>query len=231
MQPLVLEQLLADAREELDDAIFGAEGDELWSTARLTKLYNEAVFEANRRMRCLVDDTTEEVCRIPLVAGQGEYDLHHSVIVVRRAVLASARSDALLRTTVDTMDRHCSRDWRNHSGTPAYLVRPRVKNKIIVSPVPTAADVLELTVWRDPLDDETLVGLQDTPPLDSAHHGKLVHWVCFRAFNKHDAETEVPAAARFHYEMFESYYGTRPTARELQQLGTDPVSGTEPVWF
>lgn len=231
MQPLVHEQLLADAREELDDQIFGVPGDELWTDLRLTKLYNEAVFEANRRMRCLVDDTTEQVCRIPLVAGQGEYDLHHSVIVVRRAVLASARSDALVRTTVDTMDLHCGRDWRNHAGTPAYLVRPRVKNKIIVSPVPNVDDVLELTVWRDPLETEEIVGPQDPPPLDPAHHGKLVHWVVFRALNKHDAETEVPAAARFHYEMFESYFGTRPTARELQQLGTDPVSGTSPVWF
>lgn len=231
MEAMSQEQLLADVREELDDE----REPYLWSNKRLVGLLNEAVFEANRRMRCIVDRTSEEVCRIPLVADQAEYDLHTSVIVVRRAVLASDRSEALTRVTQATMDRDCS-SWRDRTGVPRFLVRPTVKNKIIVAPVPTAADVLELEVWRDPLESELMdVNSPSDSPEDAGiepqHHKKLVHWAVFRAFMKHDAEAEMPTSAKLHLDMFEAYFGPRPTARELQQLGIDPVSGTEAVWF
>lgn len=229
MEEMTLEQLIADAREELDDAV----EPYLWSDKRLTALLNEAIFEANRRMRCIVDSTTPAVCLATLVAGQAEYDLHPSIIVVRRAALASDRSSPLLRVTQAAMDRSCG-SWRDASGVPRYVVRPTTKNKVVVAPVPSAADVLELEVWRDPLDSEQMEGPNDTPldaGIAASHHAKLVHWVCFRAFMKHDAEGEMPSGARLHLDMFEGYFGARPTARELQQLGIDPVSGTEAVWF
>lgn len=229
MEAKVLQQLLADAREELNDA---AEPP-LWKSERLTSLYNEAIFEANRRMRCIVDDSSETACRIPLVVGQAEYSLHPSVIVVRRAALASDRSVPLLRWPQAAMDRECSW-WRSMTGRPRHLVRPTVKNKIILSPVPEQADVLELEVWRDPFDGELMTGLQDSPEdagIDPAHHSKLVHWVCFRAFLKHDAEAEIPPQAKIHLDAFEAYFGPRPSAQELQQLGIDPVSGVAATWF
>lgn len=228
MQPLSLVQLIEDAREELDDG--AARG--LWTKERITKLYNEAIFEGNRRMRCITDDSTPAVCKIDLVAGQAEYPLHPSIIVIRRAVLASNRSTPLCRTTVVAMDTNfCG--WRDRASTPRYVVRS-LKNKLIVSPTPTAADTLELIVWRDPLEEDLLEGDNDTPEdagMDAAHHHMLVHWVCFRAFLKHDAEAEMPATARIHLDLFESYFGERPTARELQQLGLDPITGTTAVYF
>lgn len=229
MEELTLAQLIEQARDELNDA----QTTYLWSDAVLTALFNEAVFEVNRRTRCIVDNRSLDVCRIALTAGQSEYDLHPSVIVVRRAALASRRSQPLLRTTQASMDLNYL-DWREQRGEPRCFVRSTVRGVVFVSPVPDADDTLELEVWRDPLDVEVMEVSADSPSdagIPSAHHRKLVHWVCFRAFMRHDTETEMPQMASMHLDMFEAYFGARPTARELQQLGIDPVSGTQAVWF
>lgn len=229
MDELTLTQLIERARDELNDA----QTPYLWSDAVLTALFNEAVFEANRRIRCIVDTGSQDVCHIALTAGQSEYSLHPSVIAVRRAALASRRSDPLLRTTQATMDLNYS-DWRERRGEPRCFVRSTARGVVFVSPVPNADDTLELEVWRDPLDIELMEVGTDSPSdagIPAAHHQKLVHWVCFRAFMRHDTETEMPQMASMHLDMFESYFGARPTARELQQLGIDPVSGTQAVWF
>lgn len=226
MEELTLARLLAECREELDDDV----APYLWSDPRLTSLLNESVSEAAIRARLLVESQREDICQITLVPNVSEYELHPSVVIIRRAVLASEPSEPLLRTTTNSLDRHRC-DWRAETGKPRYLVRDAQTRHITVSPTPTAADVLHLTVWRTPTEDELMEDDEDAPCIDRLNHAHLFHWACYRALNKRDSEQNSTKDAANHLALFEAHFGPRPTARELQQLSIDALGHTEPVWF
>lgn len=228
MEARTLAQLEEDCREELDDAV----EPYLWSSERLRKLLNEAVAEANLRARLIVDNATPEVCRIALKAGQAEYPLHPSIIVIRRAVLESEPGARLVRTKTHVLD-DCQPGWRDSRGNPKYVVR-EVRNQVIVSPVPQQDDVLLLSVWRNPLETEVMESDGDDPTdmgIEPIWHGYLVHWACYRALTKTDAETETPHGAAHHLQQFELAFGPRPTAAYLENLAIDPMTSTSEWWF
>lgn len=225
MEALTLGDLIEAVREDLDDEV----GPFLWSDPSLTRFLNEAVEEACLRARLLVV-TGGAHGTIKLVPGVSEYALPSSVILIRRAALLSNPNDPLLRTTTAALDGHkCS--WRTDLGVPQYLVRDQVSRQLSLSPIPEREDTLQLTVWRNPNATEIMETNDDEPVIDPMHHRKLVHWACWRAFNKKDVERYSPDDAARHMEQFELYFGERPTARALQQLSTDPVTGTQAHWF
>lgn len=226
MEARTLRQLIEDCREDLDDEV----GPFLWSDELLTKHLNEAVEEACIRARLLVESSRADICRIALKAGQAEYLLHPSIIVIRRVVLGDAQGRPLVRTTSAALDGVC-RDWRSEAGRPEYLVRDRQSRTITLSPIPSEPSELMLTVWRAPAADEVMEGDDDEPVIDAIHHRKLVHWACGRAFMKKDVERSSPQEAAMQMGVFEEYFGPRPTARALQELSIDPVTGTQPNWF
>ncbi len=227
MEARTLRQLIEDCREDLDDEV----GPFLWSDELLTKHLNEAVEEACIRARLLVESSRADICRIALQPGRAEYPLHPSIIVIRRAVLvADGQARPLARTTSAALDGHC-RDWRVEQGRPEYLVRDRQTRSIALSPIPSEPSELLLTVWRTPAADEVMEGDDDEPVIDSIHHRKLIHWACARAFMKKDVERSSPQEAAMQMGVFEEYFGPRPTARALQELSIDPVTGTQPNWF
>lgn len=226
MEPRTLSQLIEECREELDDGV----APYLWSDDALTRHLNEAVEEACVRARLLVESSRPDICQIALEPGLAEYPLHPTIYVIRRAVLAGQPADPLLRTTSAVLDgMRCH--WRTEQGLPEYLVRDRQARQITVSPVPAEAGVLQLTVWRMPDASEALEDGDDEPIIDAIHHRKLVHWACWRALNKRDSEQRSTSDADRHLTLFESYFGDRPTARALQQLATDPSTGSQAVWF
>lgn len=221
-----LGQILEDAREELDDEV----APYLWSDPVLTKRANEAVYEAALRTRCMVETERDDICQIQLVAGQASYDLHPSIVVIRRAVLASDRSEPLCRTTTAALDGHCS-SWATETGKPEFLVRDGQSRRLTVSPIPTEDEILYLTVWRTPTDDELMEDESDTPAIDPLFHDNLWHWVVFRALTRRDTEQANTKDADRHLAEFETAYGPRPTAAQLQALAIDPITGTEPMFF
>lgn len=221
-----LGQLLEDCREELDDEV----EPHLWTDEYLIKRLNEAVEEAAIRARLLVESNRTDICQITLVPGQAQYTLHKSVMVIRRAVLASEPSDALIRTTTAALDSHCN-DWRTRTGSPEFLVRDQQARTFYVSPVPTQADTLHLTLWRNPTDDEQMEDEADEPCIDATYHDKLIHWACFRALSKRDVEQGSTKDADRHLALFEAIFGPRPTATQLQALAMDPVTGSEAFFF
>ncbi|MGH8025997.1 MAG: DUF6682 family protein [Pseudoxanthomonas sp.] len=221
-----LGQLIEDCREELEDEV----APYLWTDEYLTKRLNEAVEEAAIRARLLVESDREDICQITLVPDQAQYTLHESVLVIRRAVLASDRSEPICRTTTAALDGHRCR-WREETGTPEFLVRDQQARTITIAPIPTAADVLHLTVWRLPTDDELMEDDGDEPCIEQTYHDKLMHWACFRALSRRDMEQQSTKDADRHLSIFEAVFGERPTAAHLQSLAIDPVTGTAPVWF
>lgn len=221
-----LGQLIVDCRDELDDSV----EPYLWDDDYLTARLNDAVNEAAIRARLLVESTRSDICQIALVAGQAEYTLHPSIVVIRRASLASDRSTPLCRTTTSVLDG-CSSTWRTETGTPEYVVRDGQTRSITVVPTPAADDVLHLTVWRLPTEEEVMEDDSDEPVIDPMYHDKLFHWAVFRALTKRDVEQQSTRDADRHLTEFETTFGPRPTAAQLQVLATDPVSGTMPNFF
>ncbi len=226
MEARTLRQLIEDCREDLDDAV----KPYLWSDELLTKHLNEAVEEACLRARLLVESSRADICRVVLEPGRAEYPLHPSVIVIRRAVLAGGERNPLRRTTSSALDGVC-RNWRSESGAPEYVVRDGQSRAITLAPAPSDVGELFLTVWRGPAADEMLELDDDEPVIDIIHHRKLIHWACGRAFLKKDVERYSPQEAALQMQVFEDYFGARPTARSLQQLAIDAVTGTQPDWF
>ncbi|HEY1034561.1 MAG TPA: DUF6682 family protein [Pseudoxanthomonas sp.] len=226
MEALTLEKLLANCREELDDEV----PPYLYKDAALTKYLNEAVHEVAVRTRCLVESERTDMCVIQLQPGVATYLLHPSVVIVRRAYLASRPEEALKRTSSTHLQQHhCN--WRTEQGAPRFLVRDRQQRKITLSPVPEVADTLRLELWRVPADDEVMESMDDEPVVDPLHHHMLFRWACFRAFNRKDSEQQDTTLADRNLTMFEAHFGTAPTASELQNLQIDSLSGTSPVWF
>jgi hypothetical protein len=226
MEAKDLGMLRGDCREELDDKF----EPYLWDDDRLNALLNEAIAEANLRARLIIDRDSA-LCQIALQAGVAEYSLDPSVIVIRKASLASRPSDHLCRTAAKVLDDNCC-DWRTTQGLPRFIVRD-TRNTLILSPVPIADDTLQLEVWRNPTeaelmeegDDPTIAGI------DVIHHAKLVHWACFRALSKRDVEAGASSDAQMHYDLFESYFGARPTAAQLERLAIDAITGTQSYYF
>lgn len=226
MTAKTLEELLVDVREELDDEV----PQYLWSDPALTRYLNEAVKEAAIRTRCLVESGNAALCQIAITAGQAEYAIDASVVIIRRAALASCLDRPLLRTTGVNLDRAC-RHWQTEAGRPEYLLRDQQMASIRLSPIPDADDTLNMTLWRVPTDIEVMEAGDDEPVIPAIHHEHLKHWACFRALNRRDAELGSPADAANHLALFEAYYGPRPTARELQQLAIDVLPSVEAHWF
>lgn len=221
-----LEQLRALARDWLDDEV----EPPLWSDERIEQYLNEALREAALRARMLLDSTTPTVCEVDLVVGQSEYDLHPSVIFVRRAVRDLDLHNPLTRVQHAVIDS-IRPGWRTDSGSPTYLIPNLQKGKFTLSPTPDAVDTLRLTVVRYPLDAELLAVDDDVPPIDEILHEKLVHWVCWRALMKRDTEGNMPAEAERHLGFFEEAFGSRPSAKQLMALATEPTTSTESYFF
>lgn len=224
-----LPRLLELSRVELDDII----EPYFWSDEDLVRHLNEAVRQAAVRARLLVESQLP-MCTIALEAGEALYELDRAIIVVRRAVLASRPSEPLARTTTAALDRS-STTWLADTGSPrAIVVDQQGAGRVLrVTPVPTAADTLQLTVLRYPTVEEQLSVGDDgaEPPISEEHHEALIHWVCHRAFRIPDQELQDVARANDHYGQFEAHFGPMPTAAQLQELAIDRTSGTEPVWF
>lgn len=226
MEARTLRQLIDDCREELDDEV----APYLYDDAALIRHLNDGVLEACLRARLLVETSRADICQIALEPGRAAYTLHSSIFVIRRVELDGQDGSPLARVTSATLDRRCRR-WRSEKGVPRYLVRDMQSRQVLVSPVPEEPTVLRLTVWRGPAADEMLENDDDEPVIDVVHHAKLIHWACHRAFLRKDSERYDPASSASQLELFEQYFGTRPTARSLQNLAIDQVSGTEEVWF
>lgn len=226
MQPKTLGELIADCRDELDDEV----EPYLVSDEKLTKYLNEAVEEACVRSRALVESNNAAVCDVVLVPGQAEYNLHPAVVVVRRAILDGDPDGPLCRTTSAALDSRRS-DWRDDHGKPEYLVRDHNARTILLSPVPEVAGTLKLTVWRTPTEDELLEDESDEPVIDQNYHAHLFRWACFRVLNKREVEQNSTSDADRNLQMFEQAYGPRPSARELQQLSIDRLTGVAAAYF
>lgn len=222
-----LDALITTAATRADDLVAG----KLWSRAEWIEYANDAQNEACRRARLLVDSSTAAVCSITLVDATATYDLHDSIIFIRRArLLEIADGDALAvlkrRHMVD-MDRELGPGWQEHEGQPvAYVLG---MDDHVLRPYPTPDTDLwkvALTVVRMPLvptahETYPMEEGEDTPEIRSRWHIGLVNWMLARAYRKQDSETYNPKLAEAFEADFEREFGKKSSALDETWLARE----------
>ena len=187
----------------------------LWSDAELNSYYNESVNEAASRAQLLYDQTTEEICNIPVLADVATYPLDPCIIE-----LASVKLDSRIASGTGKLD-HATRDeldehrpgWEVQSGQVTHYLDDTTS--IQLWRIPAQADLLRLAVYRLPL--SPMVDDRDEPEIQDRWHDGLDYWAFHLAFQRQNAETYNPKLA-MDYEMeFERRFGRRRDANVLRK--------------
>lgn len=183
-----------------------------WSTEDIVEYLNEAVQEACERAKLIEDRATPAVCALTLEAGKSSYDLHRSVLQVKRLVF---RGRVLDETSVEELD--CAYGaWEARSGMPCYWVfegaNSRGTPRIQLVPAPVEAGEIALTVYRGALKPIDPCNTQAQPEIHERFHTRLMDWMLHRAYLKQDADAFDPAKAATSLALFEQAFGERPDA-------------------
>ena len=175
-----------------------------WSAEDIVRYLNEAVQEACERAKLIEDRRTPTVCSLTLQAGVSTYDLHPSVLEIKRLTLNGQK-----------LDEDCP-GWELQAGKPSCFIfeqaagvqPPRVR--FVRSPV--SAGAVALTVFRGAL--KPLRADLDTakPEIHERFHERLMDWVLHRAYLKQDADTFDPGKAAQSLALFVQAFGERPDA-------------------
>lgn len=195
-------------RDRLDDH---GQSQALYSSAEIYSHLNEGLREGAWRSMALRDSTTEEICRIPLVAGQSVYPIDGRIIGIQRSRLAET-STFLTPINFQRLDCSMGGDWENDVGEPYHLVVGMDNAALRVYPTPDKDYLLKLTVSRFPLvslakpDDEPEAGIP------KHWHEAVVAWAVFRCLCKQDVETRDSRNAAINKAEFEEMFGTREEA-------------------
>lgn len=193
-------------------AVFDRADPPFWSDEEIVAYLNEAVQEACERAKLLEDRSTPGVCSITLVPGKSSYDLHRSVLQVKRLAF---RGRVLDETSVDELD--CTYGaWETRSGMPRYWVfdgaNSRGAPRIRLVPTPVEAGEIALTVYRAALKPIDPCNTQAQPEIHERFHTRLMDWMLYRAYLKQDADAFDPAKASASLGLFEQAFGERPDA-------------------
>jgi hypothetical protein len=187
------------ARRTLDD---NSTTDKLWSQSELLEYARDAESEACERADLIVDSTSA-LTDIAVNTSTGTYGIASTVISVMSAKM-SLGSTPLMESSEKVMDLSIV-GWRTDTGTPrSYVMTPT--NNIIIYPIPSAIDTVNMTVSRFPNTPMTLTG---SPEVDPRYHEGLILWMCHRAYLKNDSETLNTDKASDYKKAFERYFGPK----------------------
>lgn len=186
----------------------------LWSGDDFDEYLTDAQNEAAERANLLRDTDTPEICELAIEADRAEYDLDCRVLEVLRAKLDSQQRPLSL-TTTEAMDLD-RRGWdgdEQSSGPPRRLVIDPLGAgwRARLDPVPSTDDMLRLQVYRLPLEPVKGAG-KCVPEIHERYHIKLLDWVCFRAYSKHDSQTRNEELAAAYAADFAATFGEKRDA-------------------
>lgn len=194
------------ARVMLDDTT----GRHRWPREFLLRALDEAQREAAFRARLLYDDETDEVCRIQLTPGIGEYAVDPRVFEIDE-VRRLSDGQALRRVTLDELARTSPR-WRSHRAhLPRCVLIDRLtafRLRITIYPGQAESDepdTLVLGAFRYPL--ETIEDESDELEIPPQSHERLANWLCYRAYLDRDPDRYDPVRAQTHLEDFTRAFG------------------------
>lgn len=212
-----IEDLLAQARRDLDDPEQPGEGDDslsLFPDAELIGYLNRALDEACIRSELILDSDTPDVAVIDVVAGQAQYFMDPRVLMVKRAKIAgNFQPQVLDQTDRDTLDRYRP-EWESATGVPKYFLQD-MNQTLRLYPTPDRSGRLHMTVWRRPLKPLKGLNPREEPTIPPEHHFKLLDWVYYLALSKQDVDTYDPQQAQAHGQAFMEWFGPRKSAWEM----------------
>lgn len=201
-------EFIAAFRSDLRDGVDG----ELWSDADIVRYLNDAVQEANERAFLTEDRATPAVCSVTLSAGVSTYNLHPSVIRIKRISYLGRPLD---ETSVEAMDCESS-NWESRTGEPRRYIFEQASGgspaRVRLWPTPTSAGTIALTVNRGALNKLTAANGTAKPELPERFHERLKDWVYRCAYLKQDADAFDKSKAIEFEASFERSFGARPDA-------------------
>lgn len=222
---MTVEDFITAFRSDLRDLTI----PQMWSDEDIVRYLNDAVDEAAERALLIEDSVTADCCEVVLIPGQATYDLHPSVLRVKRATF---NVKPLHISSVEAEDNQ-GFGWENREGpVPQKFIVNGQATTITFVPKPTEAGTVKLTVYRTGLTPLTTDVDTAEPELKAVYHPRLKDWMYRCAYLKRDAETLNEAKAAEHEAMFERAFGTRPSA-DTQRKRNDrrpPVVRFNSMW-
>lgn len=208
-----LKDLIGLFRLELSDT----NDPPLWQDEELVHHLNQAVQEACERALLIEDRHTPAACHFQTRAGTGTYELHPSIIKIKRI---SVGGRVLDETSVEELDAS-SRSWEAHKGQPRYFVfegvqggsRPRVR----LVPEPVGDVDVRMTVYRGALAPLRANCENDKPELPASLMDSIKHWVYRCALLKTDADGFDKVRASEHEAIFTAAFGPKVDANTARK--------------
>lgn len=183
-----------------------------WSDEDIVRYLNEAVQEACERAKLIEDRRTPTVCSLTLQSGVSTYDLHPSVLEIKRLTLNGQKLD---ETSEEEMDED-SPGWELLSGKPTLFIFEQASGiqpprlRFVRSPV--SGGHVALTVFRGALKPLSAALDNGKPEIHERFHERLMDWMLHRAYLKQDADTFDPNKAATALALFVQAFGERPDA-------------------
>lgn len=208
------QKILDEARVLLDDTV----EEYRHSDDELLGYLNNGVAEICLRLRCL-QDSTSDVAQIALVEDTQSYTLDSSILAVRRARVAGI-AETLRLTNARWLDKHFP-GWDDTTLTSSARAEAAIfdygQHTLTLNCPPSADGTLHLTVWRLPLEDDLVEGLDDEPVCPVHTHRALKHWIAHEALAQKDAEKGDGDRSLTELQKFEALVGPRPTLAAIQE--------------
>ena len=159
----------------------------LWTDEDVFRYLDYAYFTFVEKTQGIGDVSTEEVTRVPIVAGEDLIELHSSILTIRKAKLLSNGAPFDIINLQDE-----SSPSPNQYGSEAYkrrrLIIGEERNKARFESMPSADDTLVLSVYRRPLEHIPSLDEEFELEIDDAHSLGLVYGMMSRAYLKQDAD-------------------------------------------
>ncbi len=190
-----LRQILAGVRFRLADE----KKPYLWSDEELAEYLNEAINEVSDQKKLFLESTFGPICQIRVLAADatGDYTYDQRITEVLRAKMRSQKL-YLWRTDKMTLDYN-NPDWRNLTPTtPRWFLTDFEEGKITIVPKSNIDDVIDLTVYRLPLQQMDVTLPDASPEIHFRHHPRLYNGVMCRAYLKDDTQCLDPKKAEKH---------------------------------
>lgn len=218
-----LAELVQTFRSRADDSA----QPPLWTDTEIISYINEAQREACIRAKLIEDMDTPEVTRLALRAGKGLYDLHCSILWIRRVYLQGSNV-ALTESSVEYQDEAAFADWMTRVGTPRWFIFYEGNSQIRFIDAPKAADTAILRVHRLPL--RPMKSPTDRLEIHEKHHFRLLDWALRLAYLKQDADTYDEQKAQKYEAMFTASFGIREDANVLRKHADKDPPIIRPNW-
>lgn len=190
-------EILETFRDEMADT----EAPYLWSDALLYRYLDDAQKMFCRKTEGIEDSSTVAITRLDITAGVDWYATDKRILKVRKAFdRATGRELPIVN-----MERAGAEGIRfdGRAAPLKALVTGLEKNKLRAWPMPSESKVVDLAVFRLPL--ESITGVDQELEVDEQHHLALLLWVKHKAYGKEDAETFNRAKSDEYEQRFYAY--------------------------